>query len=179
MIKTDLKFTCPDSGVTFDLCPIPPLNFDDFNNAYDELYPPPSPPVTEINIAGKLISQPDSRDPHFQTVYKSWESKKEAASRHFMFAVGVLNDPPKQYTPNNSLYAGELPPGKRKALWISDQLKTVNDIKCLIEAIQSINGITETGLEASKNGTPPLQAESPSSNGQSNNVPTAYGLTIP
>lgn len=179
MIKTDLKFTCPDSGVTFELCPIPPLNFDDFNNAYDELYPPPSPPLTEINIAGKLISQPDSRDPHFQTVYKSWESKKEAASRHFMFAVGVLNDPPKQYTPNNSLYAGELPPGKRKALWVSDQLKTVNDIKCLIEAIQSINGITETGLEESKKDIERSLAGSISSNGQSNPTPTPSALTIP
>lgn len=178
-IKTDLTYTCPDSGVTFELRPIPPLNFDDFNHAYDERYPPPIPPLSEINVAGKMIAQPDSRDPYFVMRLEQWGAKKEAAVRHFLLVRGVVNDPPPDYVPDASLYSGDLSRGTLKALWISDQLHTVNDITALIEAIQSINAVTDGGLEDSKNVMPPALVGGTSSNGASNPGLVPSDLTIP
>jgi hypothetical protein len=178
MQKAEPKFIC-SSGVTFELRPIPPLNLDDFNNAYDEMYPPPIPALMEINVAGKMIAQPDTRDPYFVMLLQNWGARKEAAARHFLLARGVINDPPSDYLPDDSLYAGELSRGKRKALWVSDQLHNVEDIKQLIEAIQSLNNITETGLEESKNGTPPSLADLTSSNGQSNQTLAPSALITP
>lgn len=176
-LKTDLTYTCPDSGVAFELRPIPPLNFDDFNHAYDERYPPPIPPLSEINVAGKIIAQPDSRDPYFVMRLEQWGAKKEAAVRHFLLVRGVVNDPPADYVPDGSLYSGDLSRGTLKALWISDQLHTVKDITALIEAIQSINTVTDAGLDAEKKGTTQQQAASISSNGTSNPDPVPSGLT--
>lgn len=178
-LKKDLTHTCPDSGVTFELRPIPPLNFDDFNNAYDELNPRPVPPLTEINVAGKLISQPDSRDPYFTMLLETWGSKKEAVARHFMLARGVVNDPPAEYMPDELIYTGKLSEGKRKALWVSDQLHTINDLKSLIEAIQSIGMITDDGLESEKKDITLVPEDGTSSNGKSNPIPVPSGLTIP
>lgn len=178
-LKKDLTHTCPDSGVSFELRPIPPLNFDDFNNAYDEMNPRPVPPLTEINVAGKLISQPDSRDPYFTMLLETWGSKKEAVARHFMLARGVVNDPPDDYLPDELIYTGKLSEGKRKALWVSDQLHTINDLKSLIEAIQSIGTVTEEGIEQAKNDLTPQPAASLSGNGVSNPVLTQSDSTFP
>lgn len=171
-LTEDLRYTCPNSGVTFHLLPVPPLNFDDFSIAYDETYPPPNPPMTEINVAGKTLLQPDNRDPYFVNELSRWASKKEAAIRHFLFARGIADDPPPDYAPNELLYNGNLPPAKRKALWVSDQLHTQADITGLVEAINSIMSITDAGLEAAKKNTAQEQAESPSGNGTSNLILT-------
>lgn len=170
MLKSTLEFTCPDSGVTFTLRPIPPLNFDDFDNAYDEFHPPPTPPMREVKVVDKIILQPDSQDEHYKKRFASWSSRKEAAARHFLFARGVENDPPPDYAPDTSLYSGDLPPAKRKALWVSDQLRTIKDITSLVEAIQSINNVTEAGLEEAKKGIDQQPEVSISSNGQSSLV---------
>lgn len=178
-LKTDLTYTCPDSGVTFELRPIPPLNFDDFNHAYDERYPPPIPPLSEINVAGKMIAQPDSRDPYFVMRLEQWGAKKEAAVRHFLLVRGVVNDPPADYAPDGSLYSGDLSRGTLKALWISDQLHTVKDITALIEAIQAINTVTEGGLEAEKKDMMLEPEATLSGNGKSNPDRVQSGLIIP
>lgn len=169
-------YTCPDSGVVFNLRPIPPLNFDDFNNAYDEQYPPPKPPLIAVKVADKVITQPDSRDEYYLAEFARWNGKKEAAARHFMFYMGIENDPPANYQPDRGLFTGDLPPGKKKALWISDQLKTTNDIKGLVEAIQSLLTITEDGLDSEKNDTTPGQEIGTSSNGKLSPVPVQSDL---
>lgn len=161
------KYTCPDSGVTFLLRPIPPLNFDDFSIAYDEAYPPPTPPLMAVKVADKVISQPNPKDEYFLAEYSRWNAKKEAAARHFLFYMGVADDPPQDYQPAKELYFRGLSAGKRKALWVTDQLTTARDIAGLMEAINSLLRVTEEGLADSKNGTPPEQAVLTSSNGQS------------
>lgn len=171
-LKEDLSYTCPSSGVTFHLLPVPPLNFDDFSIAYDETYPPPNPPMMEINVAGKTLLQPDNRDPYFVNELSRWASKKEAAIRHFLFARGIADDPPPDYAPNELLYTGNLSKGKLKALWVSDQLHTADDISGLVEAINSIMSITDAGLDASKKNTTPAPAAFPSGNGTSSLIPT-------
>lgn len=172
-------YTCPDSGVVFRLRPIPPLNFDDFNNAYDEQYPPPKPPLIAVRVADKVITQPDSKDEYYLAEFARWNGKKEAAARHFMFYMGIENDPPATYQPDRGLFAGDLPNGKRKALWVSDQLKTTNDIKGLIEAIQSLLTITDEAIEAEKNFTALEPEVLTSSVGKSNNVQKVSDLTFP
>lgn len=178
-LKTDLTYICPDSGVTFTLRPIPPLNFDDFNHAYDQLHPPPVPPLAEINVAGKTLAQPDSRDSYFVMSLENWGAKKEAAVRHFLLVRGVVNDPPADYLPDENLYSGDLSKGTRKALWVSDQLHSVNDITSLIEAIQSINTVTEGGLEVEKKDMMPEPEPTLSGNGKSNPDPVPSVLTTP
>lgn len=172
-------YTCPDSGVMFKLRPIPPLNFDDFNNAYDEQYPPPKPPLIAVKVADKVITQPDSRDEYYLAEFARWNGKKEAAARHFMFYMGIENDTPANYQPDRGLFTGDLPPGKKKALWISDQLKTTRDIQGLVEAIQSLLTITEDGLSEEKKGTTPEPGGLISSNGTSNPDPVLSNSSIP
>lgn len=178
-LKADLSFTLPDSGVTLLLKPIEPVLLQRFIIEWGKKYPKPVPPLIEINIAGKLISQPDAKDAYFIMQLEDWSARQNTDVLDFMLAYGVLDRPPDDWLPDEIFYSGHLPEYQRKALWISGQIRTVKDLTALQEAIEGLNSVTEGGLEASKNGTPPLQAEPPSSNGQSNNVPTAYGLIIP
>lgn len=169
-IKKDLRWIAPDSGVVFELQPIPPLNFDDFNTAYDRHHPKPRPPMIEVTVVDKKLSQPNAADPYFVNELEDWSAQKESDSRHFILAKGVKNEPPEDWQPDDLLYSGELPKWKRKSLWVSDQLHSLRDITGLIEAIQSLNTVTETALDEAKKSTePPLEIPT-SSNGTSSSA---------
>lgn len=178
-LKTDLSYTCPNSGVTFRLRPIPPLNFEDFNIAYDQGNPPPNPPLVPVKVADKVVTQADYKDEYFLILFTRWSAKKEQTARHFMFYMGVEDNPPDSYAPDPFLYFGELTPGMRKGLWVSDQLKTVDDTKGLVEAIKSLMSITEEGLEDEKKDTALEPVGLTSSNGNLNQTPTLSNSSIP
>lgn len=178
-LKKELKWTAPDSGITFELEPIPPFNLDDFSNTYDKRQPKPKPPLIEITVVDKKLAQANPKDEYYLMEYRQWEAEKENASTNFMFYKGVKDNPPDDWEPDELLYEGTLAKWERKAMWVKCQLATVNDIRSLMEAINSINNVTEAGIENAKNGMPPALAEPTSSNGKSNTEPIVSDLIIP
>lgn len=171
-LKTELKWTAPDGGITFDLEPIPPFNLDDFSNTYDKRHPKPKPPLMEITVVDKKLAQANPKDEYYLTELQEWMADKENASTNFMFYKGVKDNPPDDWEPDELLYDGTLEKWQRKAMWVKCQLKTINDIKGLIEAINSINNVTDAGIDSAEKNSAPQQTAVPSSNGNLSVIPT-------
>lgn len=167
MLKQDLNFRLEDSNKTLTLKPIPPLLLQRFVLEWRKTHPKPVPPPREMTIGDEVVAVPNSTDQYFVMLLEDWAEEKNAAEVDFFLAYGVVDSPPDDWEPDPLFYSGDRPPQwKRKALWLSEILQTLDDMNRLTEAIQSLNMITERGLEEAKNGSALPQEEAISSNGR-------------
>lgn len=159
-IKQDLTYEIASTGKHLTLKPIPPLLLQRFLLEWKKKYPRPSPPPREMKVGDEIIAVPNSADPYFQVLLQDWEEEQGSAQVDFFLYYGILDNPPDDWTPDEVFYLeGQLTRIKRKAIWLSEFLESVDDITDITEAIQSLNMVTDKGLETSKNGSTQPQVD--------------------
>lgn len=137
------------AGCEFHISPVSILNMNTWARKWKERHPEPKPPLRKVTIVDTEIAEPDYNNPYYQKLVAEWNEKFSEAQLNYVISRGVLDTPPDGWMPDPELVDNPNDLNERKALWITSQILTTEDIAGIQEAILSLMSATEKAVEES------------------------------
>ena len=148
-IEAGRHYFTTDEGVKIALKPISKIHLQRWNIEFEKAYPPPVPPVIEVEVGvgnkKEKMYQVNANDPYYLQLVDQHSTLRGFEMQMFLIRLGTITQAPPSYA---TMFACETDE-ERRIDYIASLILTDKDIEYFIQAVASQTELTYEALNAS------------------------------
>ena len=148
-IENGVRFFVTDGGVKIALKPISKVHIQRWQIEFDKAYPPPAPPVIEVEVGigskKEKMYQVNSNDPYYLKIVDDHNGLRGYEMQVFLIRFGTTTKTPDSYATMFECKNED----ERRVDYVSSLILTDNDVSYFIQAVLSQTELTHEALSSS------------------------------